>query len=154
MSFSGFDAINDYIDNQFEKAMQVAVRRLERLGVEAVKRVRDRTAEESWIDQTGNLRSSIGYVICHNGEIIGSSSFGIIKKGAEGKKMGKEYAEELAKKYANNDYVLIIVAGMDYAVYVEAMENKDVLASTEIWLKDQIPALCNRISKDFSAKMK
>lgn len=45
--------------------------------------------------------------------------------------------EELASKYAET-YALVVVAAMEYADFVEAMKNKDVLASTELWAKREI----------------
>ena len=114
---------------------------MNRIGHQAVARVRARSGEESWFDQTGNLRSSIGYCICQNGQVTNSSGFKKVKKGSEGTIQGQKYLEEIASQYPDQ-YVLIIVAGMEYAVYVEAMENKDVLASAEIFVKDEIAKLC------------
>lgn len=39
---------------------------------------------------------------------------------------------DLAKEYSQV-YALVVVAAMNYADFVEAKENKDVLASTELW---------------------
>lgn len=103
------------------------------LGEEAVKRIRDRSQEESWIDQTGNLRSSIGYAIYDHGRKELESAFQIIRNGGEGSDTGKKYIDELASEYATT-YALVVIAGMNYASFVEAKENKDVLASTELWL--------------------
>lgn len=107
------------------------------LGEKCVRRVRDRGAEESWIDHTGNLRSSIGYAIYDYGKKTIQSSFRQVFDGAEGTKKGREVVDELAKEYANT-YALVVLAGMEYAEYVEAMESKDVLASTELWAKGEI----------------
>ena len=40
---------------------------------------------------------------------------------------------DLAKEYSRV-YALVVVAGMEYAGEVEALESKDVLASTKIWV--------------------
>ncbi len=103
------------------------------LGEQCISRIRDRTGEESWYDQTGNLRSSIGYAIYQNGNVAIESSFNQILNGAQGVNEGKKTIIELAAKYANNQYTLVILAGMEYAEYVEAMNGKDVLASMELW---------------------
>lgn len=136
-----FEEISNYIDEQLQRWLTVVVRRLNRIGLQAVTRVRARSGEDSWFDQTGNLRSSIGYCICENGKVTNSSGFKKVKQGNEGVIEGQKYLEQIAAKYPT-DYVLIIVAGMEYAVYVEAMENKDVLASAEIFVKDEIAKLC------------
>jgi len=129
------------IDDQMALFMSVAIRKLERLGLQAVTRVRSRSGAESWFDQTGNLRSSIGYMVLDNGRITSSSGFDTVNGthggGSEGSTEGKRYIEELASKFPTG-IVLIVVAGMDYAAYVEDMENKDVLASAELWLKAEI----------------
>ena len=104
---------------------------------------------KSWYDQTGNLRSSVGYVIAHNKNIIQYSTFNQMMQGSEGVKTGKDLAEELAKRYSNN-YVLIVVAGMNYAEFVEAMDNKDVLASTELWAREQVPLMLEKLKRQIA----
>ena len=44
------------------------LRTLKYLGEQCNTRIRDRSAEESWIDRTGNLRSSIGYAVFEYGK--------------------------------------------------------------------------------------
>lgn len=81
-------------------------------------------------DRSGNLRSSIGYVIVRNGRILGRN-FELADKGTDkqtGKREGEQLAMDLVKTF-NTGYVLIGVAGMKYAVFVEAMENYDVLTN-------------------------
>lgn len=114
------------------------IRAFSYLGEQCVARIRDRSAKESWYDQTGNLRSSVGYAIYQNGDIAVESSFNQVKDGAKGVSEGKKAIIEFATKYANNQFTLVILAGMEYAEYVEAMENKDVLASTELWATGEV----------------
>ena len=109
-------------------------RTLSRLGLECVKKIRNRGADESWIDHSGNLRSSIGYAIYNYGKVEIESAFAVVKQGIEGAQVGREVIRELASLYADT-YALVILAGMDYASDVEAIESKDVLASTELWAK-------------------
>lgn len=102
-----------------------------------------------YIDHTGNLRSSIGYVIVENGSIEGDN-FKIVQSGTDGKE-GVEKARRLARTLANTHntgMVLIGLAGMEYAVYVEAMESKDVITAanikTEEWMRKSIKAVFER----------
>ena len=44
---------------------------------------------------------------------------------------------DLAKEYSQV-YALVVVASMNYADFVEAKENKDVLASTELWARSVV----------------
>ncbi len=138
------DEIHKAIIKEAERVERLTIRALAYLGEQCVKRVRDRGGKESWYDQSGNLRSSVGYVIVHNGSIIRYSDFNQVKNGNEGTKKGKDLARELAMRYSN-DYALIIVAGMNYAEHVEAMENKDVLASTELWAEAQLPKMLEKL---------
>lgn len=108
------------------------------LGDECVAEARNRTQESSWFDQSGNLRSSIGYVIVAHGRNVQYSGFNQVKQGSEGVREGKELAEELARKYSSG-YALIVVAGMNYAELVEAMDNKVVLASAELLARRELP---------------
>jgi hypothetical protein len=48
--------------------------------------------------------------------------------------------DELARKYSDT-YALVVVAGMEYADLVEARDSKDVLASTELWAKQEIDSV-------------
>lgn len=107
------------------------------LGEQCVARIRDRSSEESWVDQTGNLRSSIGYAVFNKGTKIAESSFDSILGGSIGSATGKRYVDSLASQYAHT-FALVVVAGMSYADYVEAINNKDVLASTELWARIKI----------------
>jgi len=111
-----------------------------------------RYARESgrYIDHTGNLRSSIGYVIVKNGKIA-SRNFKKQDVGTEGSE-GVNKAEKLARELANTHntgLVLIGVAGMEYAVYVEAMESKDVITGanikTEAWMKAAVKSVTGKM---------
>lgn len=113
------------------------IRAFSYLGEQCVKRIRDRSAIDSWIDQTGNLRSSIGYAVYEYGKTLIQSAFEKVKDGSQGSNCGRKAIEELADKYSQT-YALVVVAGMSYAEYVEAKNSKDVLASTELWAKSKI----------------
>lgn len=87
----------------------------------------------NYIDWTANLRSSIGYVVVMDGQIVGKSDFskmkGIDSDGKDGSKKGREYARRLATRFPQG-VALIVVAGMDYASYVQR-KGYDVLVSAE-----------------------
>lgn len=91
-----------------------------------------------WNDNTGNLRSSIGYVVCRKGQIIKSSDFGTVLNGAEGSEKGRKLCETLAVEYSRYNFVLIVVAGEEYAVYVEAVESRVVLAGGQLFIEKNI----------------
>ena len=141
--------VHDMLMREAERVERLTIRALSKLGEQCVTKIRDRAGDKSWYDQTGNLRSSVGYVIAHNKNIIQYSTFNQVKQGSEGVKTGKDLAEELAKRYSNN-YVLIVVAGVNYAEFVEAMDNKDVLASTELWAKEQVPLMLEKLKSQIA----
>lgn len=113
------------------------IRALSYLGEQCVRKVRDRAGSDSWFDQTGNLRSSVGYAVYGEGRKVIESAFDVVKKGSQGSEAGRKMIDELANKYAET-YALVVVAGMEYADAVEARDNKDVLATTELWAKQEI----------------
>lgn len=141
--------VHDMLMREAERVERLTIRALSKLGEQCVTKIRDRAGDKSWYDQTGNLRSSVGYVIAHNKNIIQYSTFNQVKQGSECVKTGKDLAKELAKRYSNN-YVLIVVAGMNYAEFVEAMDNKDVLASTELWAREQVPLMLEKLKRQIA----
>ena len=100
-----------------QRQERVIERRLMYIGEMAVNTAR---TSRRYLDQTGNLTSSIGYVIVKRGSILNKSGFEQVKDGKEGVLAGEALATTLAGKFPY-DYALIVVAGMDYAAYVEAM---------------------------------
>jgi hypothetical protein len=143
------DEIHKVLMKEANRAERLTIRALSYLGEQCVSRVRNRGGNKSWYDQSGNLRSSVGYVIAYNGSIIQYSDFNQIKQGSEGVTVGKKLAEELVKRYSSG-YVLVIVAGMNYAEYVERKDNKDVLASTELWAIDQVPKMLEKLKRQIA----
>ena len=141
--------VHDMLMREAERVERLTIRALSKLGEQCVTKIRDRAGDKSWYDQTGNLRSSVGYVIAHNKNIIQYSTFNQVNQGSEGVKTGKDLAKELAKRYSNN-YVLIVVAGMNYTEFVEAMDNKDVLASTELWAREQVPLMLEKLKRQIA----
>lgn len=93
----------------------------------------------SYKDQTGNLRSSLGYIVAMDGAIVQMSSFTPVLSGGEGAKNGKEYAQELVRNFPQG-IVLIVVAGMSYASHVSA-RGYDVLDSAELLAEAIIPQM-------------
>ena len=119
------------------------IRAFSYLGEQCIKRIRDRGPKESWFDQTGNLRSSIGYAVYDYGKKVIESTFEVVKNGSQGASVGRKVIDDLASKYAET-YALVVVAGMVFAEAVEARDNKDVLASTELWAKQEIQKYLNK----------
>lgn len=97
-----------------------------------------------YTDQTGNLRSSVGYILLYNGVTI-SEDFKQVKSGSEGVSKGKQEALNNAPK---TGYALVCVAGMEYAAAVEAKGRDVITGSSQIvegWLKNALDNLKNKI---------
>ena len=103
---------------------------------------------DTYLDQTGNLRSSIGYIILHNGKTV-TSNFKLSKKGTD-KVTGKDAAENYAKNVVAAKYptgwVLIGVAGMEYSVDVESLKI-DVITASSVESREQMQRLLQKLVK-------
>lgn len=113
-----------------------------RVGEEAVSLAR-RPHAKDWQDQTGNLRSSIGYVVFKDGREIRQSTFETVPPRVtknDAKYNGASEGLKLARQVGNTHtegYTLVVVAGMNYAVHVES-KGRDVLTSAEKQAEKQI----------------
>lgn len=77
-------------------------------------------------DETGNLRSSIGYAIVKNGRSV---SFKVSRAATEGKIEAAEFVTQKINEGPRKGIYLIVFAGMEYALYVEA-KGYDVLSGS------------------------
>lgn len=106
-----------------------------RVGEEAAKLAKLIPPERGFNDQTGNLRSSIGYVVVKDGKPV-NVSFGAVKGGHAGVNEGQRLALQVGSNYTDG-YALVVVAGMNYAVHVES-KGRDVLTSAEKFAEKEI----------------
>ena len=86
--------------------------------------VNDARSTQTYQDQTGNLRSSIGYIIAKDGVII--------QENVEGKAEGVAQARNIAREVLRDNskgFILIVVAGMEYACAVES-KGYDVITGS------------------------
>lgn len=108
--------IEEQLRKQAENTIKMVTESLMEIGLEAVNTIR---ANHAYQDQTGCLTSSVGCAVVVNGQIIQDSGFPPIKPtGVPGSKAGKAYVESLASQFPTG-ITLIVVAGMNYATYVE-----------------------------------
>lgn len=132
--------IDRYIAGRVEAIKKALVYNLCAVGEQVLNAAR---LTNSYKDQTGNLRSSIGYVVAVDGEIVQMSSFDTVKEGREGSRVGKEYAMQLVRDFPHG-IVLIVVAGMNYASYVSA-KGYDVLDSSELLADKLVPQMLQQL---------
>lgn len=119
---------------------------LKSLGEKLAKYAKD---NHNYQDQTGNLTNSIGYAIVRNKELVyygGSDQPG---DGADAMlAAAMAYAETLS-----NDISLIIVAGMNYAAYVES-KGYNVILPAELKAKSELPSEIAKFIEQVNRKAK
>lgn len=101
----------------------------------------------SYDSHTGNLRSSIGYVIVYNGKLFKENfeKSDIGTDGEEGLRKARQLASEIASTI--DGLALIGVAGMQYAAAVESKGFEVISNSSlqaEAWLKQSIETILKR----------
>lgn len=132
--------INDFIERRLETWIKLLVRNFSIVGEKVLNAAR---STNSYKDQTGNLRSSIGYVVVVDGKVATMSSFEVVKKGEQGATNGREYARKLARQYPKG-IVLIVCAGMNYAAYVSD-KGYDVEDSAELLADRLVPQMLHEL---------
>lgn len=103
--------------------------------------VADARSVNTYKDRTSNLRGSIGYVLLKDGNDV----FGNF----EGAQIGQQKARQLTSQIKSEHpkgYVLIVVAGMDYALYVES-KGYDVITGSSQEAEDNLQQQFNRLKQ-------
>ncbi len=127
---------------------QAIVFKLMELGEELAKYAKD---NHNYTDQTGNLTNSIGYAVVRNKEIV---YFGGENQPGEGSQEALKVAMKMASTLSDS-YSLIIIAGMNYAAYVEA-KGYNVILPAELKAKKDFPetvsTIISKVMKKFNSK--
>lgn len=131
----------NYVIEQVENARIGAINALNYVGLECVNEAR---SSGKYTDRSGNLRSSIGYVVLEDGVQIKKGTFNkVLTTATEAEAKSNELMTRLASTY-NTGLVLVVVAGMDYAAYVEA-KGYNVLNSAETLAKKLVPQMLKQL---------
>lgn len=114
------------------KLIDLLVENMSYIGEAAVKIARE---QGDYNDITGNLRSSIGYIVLSSGKVkkYGApiQKAGKSGDGSVGVKTGNELLKKLQTEYPYG-VVLVLCAGMEYAALVENVRHKHVLIDAEL----------------------
>nr|DAE23087.1 MAG TPA: hypothetical protein [Myoviridae sp. ctB3C22] len=102
-------------------------------------------------DRTSNLASSINYCVVVDGEIVRAGEWQAIGgnegDGKEGVSVGMEYLHKVAAEQPKDGKIrFVMVAGMPYAQYVEAM-SFDVLDTSEQMAERKIKEMLDNMFK-------
>jgi hypothetical protein len=114
--------VRKMIEEKKERIRQAIILRLQKIGEEFIVNARH---NGTYTDRTGNLRSSIGYVILDNGKQLFEKFPGSSEEGKDAAKVSLEQAAQGLDK----GLVLIVCAGMEYAAAVES-KGYDVLTAS------------------------
>lgn len=118
--------LNKKLDQISKRYFDLCIAEYTRLARRCVTDARNKSkAQGGFDDQTGNLRASMGYVIFYNGKLVDQNFEGISK----GKGIGSSLAKKIGSEYPKN-WAIVIVAGMEYASYVEAKSYDVITGST------------------------
>ena len=139
------------VGNRFDKVLAVIekrqIQRMQYLGEMCVSHARSIPASVGYTDRTGNLRSSIGYVVFKDGIAV-HENYSNVNDGSEGVIAGQTLAKKVGAKYKNG-ISLVVTAGMNYALAVEA-RGRDVLASAEIMAKQELPKMLAQLKNNIN----
>lgn len=131
--------IDAFVDAKMQRLEEAIIYNLSYVGEQCVNAARD---TNSYKDRTGNLRSSVGYILVKNGTVI-KSDFKQEKDGKTGFEEGPKFAKSLVKEFPRG-IALIVVAGMNYAHYV-AVRGYDVLDSAQITAERLVPDIMKKL---------
>ena len=111
--------------------------------------VKEARENGNYKDQTGNLRSSIGYAVLMDGAVVEQHNPEQGPRGTDkstGTQTGASYLRQLiADESFSKGIVLIVSAGMNYAAYVEARYNYVVLSSAEQKAPSMVKEILNKV---------
>lgn len=139
------DKISADMNAEIGNLVNGIVETLSYIGERAVTIARE---QGNYMNRTGNLRSSIGYIVLQDGEPVRQSGDYIVS-GAEGAgDAGAQKARELLARLQSEfpqGIVLIVCAGMNYASYVEDIHGKDVLTSAQLDTEETAERMLNKL---------
>lgn len=137
------------VDMQFKRVQEEYDRKsitfMQSVGERAVRLARD---NGNYTDRTSNLRNSIGYLIVQNSRVVYESFNG---SADEGRERGRSYAQEVGRTLGGYKTFLVMVAGMEYAAYVEA-KGYDVISGAENWIDASASKLMDEFRRYLKSK--
>lgn len=134
-------SIEQHMQLEIQKKEQALLYYLAYIG-ESVVNIAKET--RGYTDRTGNLVSSIGYVLVKDGRVVQSPSFDQTMDGATGAQQGEEFAIQKAAELIPRGFGIVVVAGMDYATYVEAT-GRNVLTRSEIEAQNMAEEMAQKL---------
>lgn len=146
------DDVRQRYDAFLDVVEELQLEALQQLGEECVTFARSDHAND-WQDQTGNLRSSIGYMIFKDGKVVFGTPFEQVaaknppKDGVplDGAKRGEALCRSIGEQ--TTGMTLVMVAGMNYAIYVES-KGRDVITGAHTHAVRTLPQMIEQLKSD------
>lgn len=138
-----FDLI---VQKQLKDIDNLVFQQLVELCDERIAIQRAKVSPEGYSDQTGQLRSSVGYIICRDGKVR-HENFELAPYGtdkAPGLKAGRDLA--LSQLRISQGWGIVMVAGMEYASWLETNYGRSVLVTATFKLENDIEYILKNIS--------
>ena len=129
-----------------ERVENATLFQLQYLGEQLVAYARE---QHNYTDRTGNLTNSIAYAVVKEGKIV---TYGGENQPGEGADTALKVATEYAASVPNT-FSLIVVAGMNYAAYVEA-KGYNVILPAELKCRTDFPKVVAQLQEKASKKAK
>lgn len=135
--------VEAYIDKKSQEWYNRILESLRQKGRDFTSKARARTKVEGGFNNiTWNLRESIGYLLIHDGKVI-ESFFPKIAEANGGAVTGDAFARQISTdNYFDKGIVLLMVAGMDYASFVQN-RGIDVLDTSSLEFEKELQRLWN-----------
>lgn len=143
------NAINAYIEEEAKAFLDDLLQDWRKAGKRHIDTLKAKTKfgpddKSTFNNITFNLRSSIGYLIIYDGEII-EDYFPVVGGATEGAETGKAWAAEVRLQINEHEGIqMVIVAGMEYAVYVQTKGYDVITFATETELPKILMEEINR----------
>lgn len=135
-----YGAVDRYMEEHIERFIRAVEHQFVYAGESAVAVARQ---SHTYKDRTGNLTSSIGYVVAVDGKVTHESDFNKVLDGDQGPAKGRALAQSIAEQFPEG-VTLVVVAGMDYAIYV-ANRGFDVIDSGYLNTRALLPVLMRQL---------
>lgn len=126
---------SDFLKNKQEEGIKRGVYVMTYIGELCVSEAR---TNGNYTDRTGNLRNSIGYAVLVDGKTIEQFT-----QNAEGGQQSAKLIQQIKGKFKEG-IVLLVVAGMNYASHVEAL-NYNVITSAQLLGRKLVPQVLKKV---------
>lgn len=150
---SNFDisALRKYAESKKDDFVEAALEAYKLTCISMVKRAKQ---TDTYKDQTHKLRSSIGCVLYHDGvEVFNYFESTGGEMGGKGVQEGLMQARLVAEQQGNKSIVAVVVAGADYALYVES-KGYDVLTGSTLRFSSELKAEFDNVKNAFKDHIK